>query len=233
MRYAVIIPNHYPDIIAPLVQSIRVFEPEADVLIVADHHRNSYGFDCITHTMDRFQFSKAVNMGIELRPHQDIILLNDDCLLLEPLFGELCRVADKYPTVGILSPLIRGCVGNPVQRYHEYRKHWLDNENLKFVCGTQPVCFPCVFLRREMISKIGLLDETITGYGYDDDEYCQRARRLGWETAVTCHLVVQHGDGGRDLTRGKTWSKSFARREQECKPIKPTASSYQMVVKST
>jgi len=217
MSYTVVIPNRYPDIIQPLVESIRKFETNADVLIIGDHHRNTYGFDNIPHTMERFQFSRAVNMGIEARPYNDIILLNDDCKLLEPTFGELAAEADKYPTVGILSPLIRGCVGNPVQRYHEYRKHWAEYENLKFVCGAQPVCFPCVFLRRAMISKIGLLDETIQGYGYDDDEYCQRARRMNWDTAVTCRVVVQHGDGARDLTRGKTWSLSFSRKERECK----------------
>lgn len=230
MSYSVIIPNRYPDIIAPLVYSIRKFEPKADILIVADNHQDSYGFSVVTHTLDRFQFSKAVNLGIENRPLNDIILLNDDCRLLEPIFQELIDIADKYPTVGILSPLIKGCVGNPAQRYHEYRKHWQDYENLKFVCGALPVCFPCVLLRRNMISKIGLLDETISGYGYDDDEYCQRARRLGWDTAVTCRVVVQHGDGGRDLTRGKTWSTSFVRKERECKSIE---SSSRMVVRTT
>lgn len=219
MTYSVLIPNRYQEIIQPLVQSLYQFEPDASVVIIADHHTNNYGFDIIKHEMEKFSFSRAVNMGIEARPLDDIILINDDCVLLKPSFHQLSEIAYMYPTVGILSPLIRGCVGNPVQRFHEYRKHWLEHENLKFVCGNAPVCFPCVYLKRDMIRKIGLMDETISGYGYDDNEYCERARRMEWETGVTCKVIVQHGDGARDLTRGKTWSLSFARKEKECRSI--------------
>lgn len=219
MSYSVIIPNRYDDIITPLIKSLREFAPEAHVLIIADHHDRNYGYGIIRHEMERFQFAVAVNMGIEACPTDDIFLVNDDTILLEPTFEPLLEVADKFPTVGILSPLIRGCVGNPAQRYHELKKHWVQYERIKFVNGAMPVCFPFVLLRRSMISKIGLLDETIAGYGYDDDEYCQRARRMGFDTAITPDVVVQHGNGGRDLTRGSTWSCSFARREKECRSV--------------
>ena len=214
MTYTVLVANRYPDIIVPLVKSIKKYEPDANVLVLADHHNNNYGFRALSHSLDTFQFSVVMNMGIEACPYDDIILLNDDCVLLEPTFGPLFEVSAKYPSVGILSPLIRGCVGNVLQRYHEQAKWWAADETIKFVWGNKPVCFPCVLLRRDMIRKIGLLDETIEGYGFDDNEYCERARRMGWDTAVTSRVIVQHGDGARDLTRGKTWSLSFARKER-------------------
>jgi len=214
MTYTVLVPNRYSDIIAPLIESLNKYEPDANILILADQHSNGYGFPVFSHGLEKFQFSIVMNIGIEMRPHDDIILLNDDCVLLEPTFTKLFEIADRYPSVGILSPLIRGCVGNVVQRYHEMPKWWSPDEIIKLVWGNKPVCFPCVLLRRDMIRRIGLLDESLEGYGYDDDEYCQRARRMGWDTAVTSKIVVQHGDGGRDLTRGKTWSLSFARKER-------------------
>jgi GT2 family glycosyltransferase len=214
MSYGIVIPNRFTDVIRPLVDSIKKFEPNTRVIIVADNHTCSHGFEIITHGMEHFQFSKAVNLGIQKLEGSDVILLNDDCVLLEPTFNQLAEMSNRYLTVGLISPLIKGCVGNPVQRFHEYKKWWNDFENIKLVWGKEPVCFPCVYLKRSMIDKIGMLDETITGYGFDDNEYCMRARREGWETAVTSKIVVQHGDGGISLGegRGKSWSVSFARR---------------------
>jgi GT2 family glycosyltransferase len=62
-----------------------------------------------------------------------------------------------------------------------------------------------------MIQNIGLLDERFTGYGFDDDNYCLRARSAGYHTGITRQLRIKHGSGGVQLDRGKNWSCSFAR----------------------
>lgn len=214
MSYGVVIPNKYPDVIKPLLDSLQKFEPDARVVIVADGHSESYGHELIKYELPEFQYAKAVNIGISHLVGLDIILLNDDCVLLEDFtFHRLSQIIRLFPTVGLMSPMIRGCVGNPAQRWHEKAKHWNAWETVKLI-PDGPVCFPCIYLRGGMLDQIGHLDETITGYGGEDDEYCDRARRYGWMTAVTSQVIVQHGDGGRELAngRGKTWSVSFSRR---------------------
>ena len=62
-----------------------------------------------------------------------------------------------------------------------------------------------------MISTIGPLDENFVGYGFEDNDYCIRARRAGWETGITRQVCVKHGSGGDQLRRGENWSLSFAK----------------------
>jgi GT2 family glycosyltransferase len=218
MSYTIVIPNRYPDVIAPLLNSLHDHSYKMPVVIVADGHKESYGHHMIPYTDPEFQYSKAVNLGINWvidHTQDDVVLLNDDCLLLTDYpFAVMSIMAEKVQPVGLISPLIRGCVGNPLQRYHEKTKWWRDHETIKLIWDPDPVCFPCVYLKRNMILEIGLLNEEIRGYGRDDNEYCTRARSHGWWTMIDSRVVIQHGDGKPTLGegRGKSWSTSFARR---------------------
>lgn len=59
-------------------------------------------------------------------------------------------------------------------------------------CGTIPLSFFCVALRRDVIESIGGLDEDF-GFGLgDDDEYCHRLRTRGYSLAVRLDAFVYH-----------------------------------------
>jgi GT2 family glycosyltransferase len=224
MSYVIVIPNRYPDVIQRLLTSLKQYEPNTTVCIIADGHDHSYGYNMIKYPFDEFRYARSVNLGIKWAINSgdlpDIVLLNDDCILLDgKTLPVLEEQAKSVQPVGILSPMIKGSVGNPAQRYHERAKWWRPGEAVKLVWSPEPVCFPCVYIKRDMIKKIGLLDESRAGYGYDDNEYCNRARAAGYWTAISPSVVVQHGDGSHDLGtgRGTSWSVSFARRERENK----------------
>ena len=223
----IVVPNRYPDVIEPLIESIRAFDNTSEVLIVAHEHDGDYGHEMIRYPDKEFKYSKAVNLGIQWAMNTgdfpDIVLMNDDCRLIHPsAMAHLKSEMDGVQRVGIMSPLIKGGVGNPVQRWHETAKWWRQFEAIKLVWGNDPVCFPCVMLKSEMVRQIGLLNENIPGYGFEDNDYCYRARSYGWWTAVTRRVIIQHGDGSSSLEtgRGKSWSTSFAR--ELGPPIIPT-----------
>jgi len=87
--FRVIVPNKYPDIIQPLLESVKLYEPDTKLLIVANDHKNDYGHDMIEYDQDQFVFSHAVNQGVSAIGDANIICLNDDCVLLEPTFQRL------------------------------------------------------------------------------------------------------------------------------------------------
>jgi GT2 family glycosyltransferase len=214
--YGVVIPNRFPDIITPLIQSIHEKIPlPPPIIIIMDGHNNDYGFKGIPYDDPHFAFARAVNIGIRALPDKDIVLTNDDCRILEwNFFNRLRELAYADPLCGILSPLIVGCVGNAVQRWHERDRHWTPEVDFINVAAPSPVCFPCVYLKRRMLDHIGLMNERIAGYGYDDHDLSSRARRGGWKTMVTQRVIIQHADGSAALGegRGKSWASSFMKR---------------------
>lgn len=217
MSFTVIVPNRFPDIMGPLLESMVVHEPTLQLLVVAngpDAHLREYpGCKVILYGDQKFIFSKAINMALQATPG-NIILLNDDCKLLRAgTLQQLDWIGQSRKEIGILSPLIMGCVCNPVQRWYEKESYWQSHNHMIYVHGADPVCFPCVWINRAAIDKIGLLAERFDKYGGEDNEYCNRMRANDFRVAVTNAVTVQHGDGGPELGpgRGKTWSLSFAR----------------------
>jgi GT2 family glycosyltransferase len=51
--------------------------------------------------------------------------------------------------------------------------------------------FFCVVFRREVLDKVGYLDERFIHYACDND-HCIRAKQAGWEVIWARHVFVQH-----------------------------------------
>jgi len=222
--YGIVILSKYPEYARNLIESIRKHSKYWQrIIVVRDGHEETfddpgwYG-DCFYVDAEKpFIYAKNANCGIkilvgDILPH-DVILLNDDMEVVEDdFFAKLHQRAYEWERCGLISPLIDGGVGNSWQSFSRVREL---RSSLSNIFGSQlTVCFPCVYIKRELIDKIGLLDETFTGYGFDDDDYCMRARAEGFWTMICSDLVIKHGAGGASLDRGKNWSCSFARESE-------------------
>jgi GT2 family glycosyltransferase len=130
-----------------------------------------------------FVYARNANIGIRAAG-TDVLLLNDDARLLTPSgFDRLSERARADPSLGVCSAGVRGVIGNANQRA-DVRPSWrLEGRTLVFVA---------VYLPHTVVERVGLLDERFTGYGYDDDDYCARAREAGLRLAVWSECVVDH-----------------------------------------
>ncbi|MGV1793257.1 glycosyltransferase [Rhizobium sp. A37_96] len=54
------------------------------------------------------------------------------------------------------------------------------------------VTFFCVLLTKDACQKIGLLDETFFPGGFEDDDYCLRARKLGYDIFLARDAFIHH-----------------------------------------
>jgi glycosyltransferase involved in cell wall biosynthesis len=212
--FAVVIPNKFPDVIKPLLESIRLNSKiQPNIFIVADGHDNSYDKNLVKCDQDSFIFSKAANAGIKASVPHDVILVNDDVRLLDhQTFQSLFLQAYSDPSIGILSPLIDGGCGNVYMDYHRRDKLW-SGEDIIYRPGTPTdyISFVCVYLKRQMLNQVGPMDESFTGYGRDDADMCIRAVKAGWKIAITSRIKVRHGEGGPVYKRGLNWSTSYHR----------------------
>lgn len=129
-----------------------------------------------------FVFARNANIGIRAAGTDDVVLLNDDALLLTTHgLSAMAAVVDTGRE-GIVSAAIKG----PAHPNHAV---------LPQATGFLPrpfVPFACVWLDRDMINDVGLLDERFVPGSCEDNDYCWRARNRGWGIGTYYPTVVDH-----------------------------------------
>jgi hypothetical protein len=187
----------YSDLFDQLHKSICVHDPEIQKIVVTSGGAQVHipGWRVVP-GVEPFVFARNANLGLKAAGSDtDVLLINDDCQLLMPTLGGLAVVAAAHPP-GLLSPQIRGGVGNPQQREQPGRD-WYEARDY--------LCFVAIYLPAAVRSTVGPLDEQFIGYGGDDRDYSYRARKAGFTLGITADVVVHHG------ADGLPWSASFHR----------------------
>jgi len=141
-----------------------------------------------------FIFARNCNIGIRAAGGDDVVLLNDDCLLRTPLgFASIRHQFQHHPEFGAICPsFTHGSVGtlNLVNR----GRPSLAEEKIMLV-------FACVYIPRSTIDKVGLLDERFAvnaggpgprGYGLEDDDYSLRIRQAHMKLGVYDPVLCDH-----------------------------------------
>jgi GT2 family glycosyltransferase len=143
-----------------------------------------------------FCFARNMNLGIKAADTDDVILMNDDALLVSKGgFTRLAEAAVRNPEYGILSSACNN-VGNPNQ--WPVRGGGIAGAGIRGGViesireDRRMVCFIAVYIPRATIGDVGLLDEELTGYGYDDDLYCARVRAAGLKIGIYDGCFVDH-----------------------------------------
>ena len=124
-------------------------------------------------------YPKAVNMGMSAATGDIVILLNNDTAMLGNYWYEmLTSPFASDPKAGITGVIKRYQGGKP----------W--------------VLFFCAAIKREVINKIGLLDETFTPGCGEDIDYCIRAYNAGFNIIQTPDEILKSITGTNKMTGG-------------------------------
>jgi hypothetical protein len=93
-----------------------------------------------------------------------------------------------------------------------------------FVAEASFVTFACVYLRRALLDRVGPLDTGFVWYGWEDNDYCLRARQHGLPSFVAHGALVSHDSPSssfRSRDQGRLLEQ--ARRYFERKHLAPPA----------
>jgi hypothetical protein len=194
--------SKYKDIFTPFWDSVKKFvDSSIPVIIVTDGNEIPYLFTekqglggrnnySVINGPEKFSMAGNGNLALKAVPKDhDILYVGDDVRFLEENTIEvLQQEAYKAPTVGILSPKIVGR-GSPSQT-NPSTSGGMDST--LFLVRPIEMWFPCVYIKRELIEKIGYLDEQFSDFGCDDFDYCIRTLLAGYQLAVTNRVSVQH-----------------------------------------
>ena len=143
-------------------------------------------------------FPVAVNQGIEAANGDVVVILNNDVIVtphwLEKLQWHLSHGLD------IVGPCTNSISGPQQVLISQYNNEQELNTaamafQLKNAFQSVPfhrLVFFCVAIKREVIDKVGLLDEVYTPGNYEDDDYCMRAIDAGFKLGIARDVYVHH-----------------------------------------
>jgi N-acetylglucosaminyl-diphospho-decaprenol L-rhamnosyltransferase len=159
-------------------------------------------------------FAAANNLVIRAAAGRYVLLLNPDTVVAPDTFQQLVRFMDDRTDVGICGPRItfpdgrfQSC-GYPFPTLlGEVRQSRNLPTVLRRMLGPEPrprahaapfevdwVDGACLLIRREVIAKIGPLDEQYFLYAEELD-WCFQARRAGWLVYALPHVSMIHHQG--------------------------------------
>lgn len=143
-------------------------------------------------------FVKTSNKGLKFGRDNDVVLLNTDTIVTKNWLVNLKSAAYSNPTFGLVNPISNNAsifsvreiceVGLKPEEVAEILSKTAKGINLEIPVGVGY----CLYIKREVLNKIGYLDE-IFGRGYgEENDLCLRAMENGYKTIITDKAFVYH-----------------------------------------
>jgi glycosyltransferase involved in cell wall biosynthesis len=191
---------------AACIASIRRSTPQPFELIVVDNAST----DATTHVLrkdtairlicnsENRGFPAAANQGLCASTGDVFVLLNNDTLVPPGWLRPLLQAASD-PQIGLVGP-----VSNQVSGPQQIQVPYVDVDLMEVfaadwssanagvrVASDRLVGF-CLAFRRDVVDRIGLLDERFGIGNFEDDDYCLRARRANFQNVIAVDSFVHH-----------------------------------------
>jgi len=132
-------------------------------------------------------YVKAVNQGLKVSSAPYVCIMNNDTVPGVDWLENMVKFAEAHKEIGLANPL---CDGHQDLSIDDYAKRVAGNGD-RYMEMNQ--CFGfCTLIKREVIDKIGYLDEAFGMGGYDDTDYSMRALKAGYLCASVHSSYVYH-----------------------------------------
>ncbi|MDY7032726.1 MAG: glycosyltransferase, partial [Thermodesulfobacteriota bacterium] len=167
-------------------------------------------------------FAKGCNQGMDIATGEYILLLNNDVVLTEGWLEEMIRCAESDARIGVVGPCSNYVVGSQLDRnadyssmeeMHSYAAQFR-NHHKGWWFETFRIIGFCMLIKREVIDRIGLLDERFGLGNYEDDDYCYRARMAGYKLMVAGDVFIHHFGSRSFAGNGINYTKQIERNKK-------------------
>lgn len=167
-------------------------------------------------------FAGANNQGIKIANGKYIFLLNPDTVILNKSLNDIVKFMDNHPEIGACGPLVlnsdnsmqRQCKRGvpdfwnsfsyysglwnlfPKSRWwkNKFGGYFLLNKPDDKACEVDCLSGAAIIFRRNLIEKIGLLNEKYVMY-WEDVEWCFRIKKNGWKVYYFPSFKILHYGG--------------------------------------
>ena len=199
------------------LQSIEQYTDEPYELILVDNGSTDGTADYLSRLVGpriirnetNLGFPAAANQGIQAAHGRQILLLNNDCLVTTGWLSRMLTALHKDSMIGLVGSCSNR-TGGP-QRVSTTYEDLGELDGFAWDWGkahdgthveTNPLTGFCLLIRRELIERIGLLDEQFGIGGLEDDDYCLRADRAGFKAVLAKDAFVHHFGSRTFRTQG-------------------------------
>lgn len=154
----------------------------------------------IIYNSENLGFPKAVNQGIEIAEGKYIVIANNDIIVNAGWLKRFIDVALSGSQIGIVSGISNSVSGMQIDANANYQsieemKQYADKirkQNQNKISEFPRVAFLCTLIKKELVEKIGGLDERFSPGNYEDDDYCLRAQIAGYKTIIAKDVFIHH-----------------------------------------
>jgi GT2 family glycosyltransferase len=170
---------------------------------IAEAIRGKFKWIDVTINKKNLGFAGSNNIGIkkamkEYKP-QYVLLLNDDCEMVDRKWlTKMIDAGEKDKNIGILGCKIiypDGSLQNigglfkkgEIEKILKYKKN--------SIFEVDHVMGACFLIKKQVIEKIGLLDERYNPYLLEDTDYCLRAKEKGFSIKTVSSATIIHKKG--------------------------------------
>ena len=160
-------------------------------------------------------FAASANAGIAACLGRDVVLLNSDTLVAPEWLDRMCEAAYSAPDIGTVTPFSNNAsiLTYPVPGEEASMPDLPATIALDRLAhranGTGTIDIPvgvgfCLYIKRSCLDEIGLLRAEIFAQGYgEENDFCLRARGLGWRHVALPSVFVAHRGGASFRSAGR------------------------------
>ena len=149
-------------------------------------------------------FSAGINKGLRLSDAPYVCILNNDCIVTKGWLREMIQIAKLNDSIGLVNPQSNtfGSVPDEGASYSDHAELISDRKG-RYVELGHTIGFACL-IKREVLDRIGFLDETYKGVCYEDTDFSVRASKSGFIPVVAEGAYVFHKEqASRRTLKGK------------------------------
>ncbi|MCC3378649.1 glycosyltransferase family 2 protein [Paenibacillus farraposensis] len=216
---SIIIPTYNGlHLLKPCIEAIRTHTVDVPYEIIVVDNASNDGTDtfCEAERLINVRlpenrgFPAACNIGLRLASGDQFVILNNDVTVTPGWLSNMLAALWSDSTVGLVGPVtnyvsgiqqihglggdLSSCLRFAEQNNASNPSRW---QEVKRLVGF------CVLLRRELMERIGLLDERFSPGHYEDDDYCLRAHLHGYKLLMCSDCFVYH-QGNASFSRVDT-----------------------------
>lgn len=150
----------------------------------------------------------SVNKGLK-KSNRDVIILNSDTIVTKNWVDKLYQTAYSKKEIGTVTPLSNNAnVFSLPKPIINFKKDFNFDKNPEFSNKILEYFFPkstietptghgfCMYIKKEVINKIGLLDyENFKPNYAEENDYCMRVLKAGYKNVLACNTYIFHIGG--------------------------------------